>query len=173
MTDSQDKDFTDEDLYDDEFEDTQKDKYLTFDIGKSVYGIEIYYVIEIVGIQKITEVPDMPDFVKGVINLRGQVIPVMDVRIRFRMKQREYDDRTCVIVVRNDDTTIGLLVDTVKDVLDIPENDVSPPPKVSEGNSRRFIKGIGKSNDEVKILLDLNKLLFDETLDSLPNSSQS
>ncbi len=161
MTDRQERDFAADDLYDEEDEDTQKDKYLTFHLGREVYGIEIYYVIEIVGIQKITEVPDMPDFVKGVINLRGQIIPVMDVRTRFRMVQREYDDRTCVIVVRFDETTIGLVVDTVDEVADIPENDISPSPRIGDKKGSRYIKGMGRTGDEVKILLNVNRLLFD------------
>ena len=88
----------DDDLYDDD-EDTQKDKYLTFHLAGEDYGIEIAFVTEIIGIQKITDVPDMPEFIKGVINLRGKVIPVMDVRIKFNLEARDYDERTCIIVV--------------------------------------------------------------------------
>ena len=92
-----------------EEEDTQKDKYLTFHLAGEDYGIEIRYVIEIIGIQKITEVPDMPAFIRGVINLRGKVIPVMDVRARFNIEDRAYDDRTCIIVVNLDETEVGHL----------------------------------------------------------------
>ncbi len=151
-----------DDLYDEDDEDTQKDKYLTFHLGKEIYGIEIIHVIEIVGIQKITEVPDMPDFVKGVVNLRGQIIPVMDVRTRFRMEPRQYDERTCLIVVQINDTTIGLVVDTVNEVIDIPEENLSLPPRIGEGRCSRYIKGMGKTTDDVKIILDINKLLFGE-----------
>lgn len=168
MLEKKDTDFVDDEFYDDEEdEDTQKDKYLTFHLGKETYGIEIYYVIEIVGIQKITEVPDMPEFVKGVINLRGQVIPVMDVRTRFKMAPREYNDRTCVVVVSVDDTDIGLVVDTVDEVADIPEADISPPPKIGKSASSRYIKGMGKTGEDVKIILDVNKLLFEEELATL------
>ncbi|HKL27331.1 MAG TPA: chemotaxis protein CheW, partial [Desulfuromonadales bacterium] len=97
-------------------EDTQKGKYLTFHLGKEDFGIEIRHVTEIIGIQKITEVPDMPDFVRGVINLRGQVIPVMDVRTRFRMQHRDYDERTCIVVVNVAEKTVGLVVDKVNEV---------------------------------------------------------
>ena len=150
----------DEDIEDDE--NAQKDKFLTFCIGKEDYGIEICNVVEIVGIQKITEIPDMPDFVKGVINLRGQVIPVMDVRTRFKMEKRNYDERTCVVVVSIENTAVGLIVDTVSEVLSIPEENVSPPPKMAFKTVSCFVKGLGKSGDSVKILLDVNKLLFEE-----------
>ncbi len=159
------QDSFDDDIEDDE--DAQKDKFLTFCIGNEDFGIEIRNVIEIVGIQKITEVPDMPDFVKGVINLRGQVIPVMDVRTRFKMEPRVYDERTCVVVVSVNDSSVGLIVDTVSEVLDIPESSVSPSPKVAFKTSSRFVKGLGKSGDTVKIILDVNKLLFEEELSIL------
>lgn len=163
------KDFLEEG--DEENEDTQKDRYLTFRIGEEDYGIEIAHVIEIVGIQRITEVPDMPNFVKGVINLRGQVIPVIDIRARFNMEPRAYDDRTCVVVVKVRETNIGLIVDTVCEVREIPGENVSPPPKVATGASSHYIIGLGKVGDEVKILLDVGKLLFEEQLDQLDFSA--
>lgn len=155
-----------DDLYDDE--DTMKDKYLTFHLAGEDYGIEIAFVTEIIGIQKITDVPDMPDFVKGVINLRGKVIPVMDVRLRFRMPGREYDERTCIIVVNIADTSIGLVVDEVREVADIPADQVEAPPRTGgSGASSRFLKGMGKMNDEVKIILDVEQLLFEGELEKL------
>ncbi len=150
-----------------ENEDTQKDKYLTFHLAEEDYGIEIRYVMEIIGIQKITEVPDMPMFVKGVINLRGKVIPVMDVRLRFNMEGREYDDRTCIVVVRINDHEVGLVVDEVSEVADIPEKHVEPPPRASRAGGSDYIQGIGKINEEVKILLNVNKLLFDEEMEQM------
>ncbi|XPV76873.1 MAG: chemotaxis protein CheW [Desulfovibrio sp.] len=165
------RDMMDED-YDSDNEDTQKGKYLTFDLGDEIYGIDISHVTEIIGIQQITEVPDMPEFVKGVINLRGQVIPVMDVRLRFVMEARDYDDRTCVIVVRINDTSIGLVVDTVKEVADIPDENVSAPPKVNKGSSSRYLRGLGKTGENVIILLDVNTLLFTEELETLAGKSE-
>jgi len=160
MTVNEGRKITEDDLDDDEEdEDTQKDKFLTFTVGKEDYGLEIYHVTEIIGIQKITEVPDMPDYVKGVINLRGKVIPIMDVRKRFKFEERAYDDRTCIVVVNINDTSLGLVVDTVKEVSDIPEKDIQPPPDIAEGNRQFFISGLGKVDDEVKILLDAEKLL--------------
>jgi len=160
-----------DDLYDDG-EDTMKDRYFTFKIGDEEYGIEIMYVIEVIGIQKITEVPDMPIFVKGVINLRGQVIPVMNVRSRFGMEEHEYDERTCIVVVTIKDSAIGLVVDMVSDVIDIPEANVDPPPKISRKPGNRFIKGLGKIDNQVKILLDVQKLLYDEELEQVSSVTE-
>ncbi len=162
MVEQKERDIVDDDLFDEDEEDTLKDRYLTFHLGGEDYGIEIRYVTEIVGIQKITEVPDMPDFIKGVINLRGQVIPVMDVRLRFKMEPREYDERTCVVVVNLGESSIGLVVDTVQEVREILEENVSPPPKVAHSEAGRYVLGMGKVGDEVKILLDVQKLLLEE-----------
>ena len=144
-----------------EDEDTQEDKFLTFVLSGEEYGIEIRHVTEIIGIQNITEVPDMPHYIKGVINLRGKVIPVMDVRLRFGVEERAYDDRTCIIVINIDEQPVGLIVDRVSEVLDIPKSEVEPPPNVKRGESSRFIKGMGKVEDRVKILLNEYQLLFD------------
>lgn len=159
----------DDDLYDDE--DTQKDKYLTFRIGSEDYGIAIANVTEIIGIQSITEIPEMPDYIKGVINLRGKVIPVMDVRIRFKLKPRDYDERTCIIVVEIDGTSVGLVVDRVNEVADIPEDQVEPPPK-SKRKGGGYIQGIGKIGKEVKILLDINKILYEDELETISEAAQ-
>ncbi len=148
-------------------EDTQKDKYLTFHLAGEDYGIEIQYVIEIIGIQNITDVPDMPAFIRGVINLRGKVIPIMDVRARFGIEDRSYDDRTCIIVVNIDGTEVGLVVDEVSEVADIPENNVEPAPKTSKNSEDSYIQGMGKINNEVKILLDVHKLLFSGEMQDL------
>ena len=155
-----------DDGYDDEA-DAMKDRYLTFSVGNETYGMEIQYVTEIVGIQKITQVPDMPDFVRGVINLRGKVIPVIDIRSRFRMEARAYDDRTCVIVVTFDEKEIGIIVDMVNEVLDIPSENISPPPSIGIGGQSRYINGMGRTNEEVKILLDVRKLLSDDELSQI------
>ncbi len=143
-----------------ENEDTQKDKYLTFHLAGEDYGIEIRYVIEIIGIQKITDVPDMPSFIRGVINLRGKVIPVMDVRARFGLDARDYDDRTCIIVVNVDTTEVGLVVDEVSEVADIPESQVEPAPRTNKDIDGSYIQGMGKIGKQVKILLDVHRLLF-------------
>ncbi len=150
----------------DQNEDAQKDRYLTFRLGDEDYGIPIAHVTEIIGVQKITNVPDMPDFVKGVINLRGRVIPVVDVRTRFQMQAQEYTDRTCVIVVNIQGMAVGLVVDTVKEVISIPEAQISEPPKMNRAGGR-YLHGLGRVGDEVKILLDIDRLLHDEEIDQL------
>ena len=145
-------------------EDTQKDKYLTFRIGDENYGISIRYVTEIIVVQRITEVPDTPAFVKGVINLRGKVIPVIDIRNRFSMELRDYDERTCIIVVEFSETAVGMIVDTVNEVVDIPEKNIDEPPKSHAGTKNNYLEGMGKIDNQVVILLDLNKVLFVEEL---------
>ncbi len=153
------------------FEDTQKGKYLTFVIDKEGYGIEIKYVTEIIGMQGITEVPELPEFIVGIINLRGQIIPVMDVRTRFLKAYKEYNDRTCIIVINIEDVSIGLIVDTVSEVLNIDESNIVDPPNSRTGFSNRYIKSIGKVNDEVKLILDCVKLLEDDELEQLTQVS--
>jgi purine-binding chemotaxis protein CheW len=170
MSFSQDAYDLDDDLFDDE--DTQKDKYLTFRIASEDYGIAIANVTEIVGIQSITEIPEMADYIKGVINLRGKVIPVMDVRLRFKLPPREYDERTCIVVVEIDGTSVGLVVDTVNEVADIPEEQVEPAPK-SKRKGGSYIQGIGKIGQEVKILLDINRILYEDELETISEAAQS
>jgi len=148
-------------------EDTQKDKFLTFSMGRESYGIEIQYVTEIIGIQAITEVPELPSYVKGIINLRGKIVPVMDVRLRFKKEPREYNDRTCVIVIDIGDLSIGLIVDSVSEVLTIPEQDIEEPPQMNKGLNNRYIKNIGKVGNDIKLLLDCEKLLTDDELENL------
>ncbi len=148
-------------------EDTQKGRFLTFLIGKETYGIEIRFVTEIIGIQTITEIPELPEYVKGIINLRGKIIPVMDVRLRFKKEPREYNDRTCVIVVDINDISIGLIVDSVSEVLTIPDQDIVEPPQINGGTGNRYIKNIGKVGNNVKLLLDCEKLLTEEEIEEL------
>lgn len=148
-------------------EDTQKGKILTFSLGSEAYGLEIQYVTEIIGIQEITEVPELPEYIRGIINLRGKIIPVMDVRLRFKKSLNEYNDRTCIIVVDIQDISVGLIVDTVSEVITIQDQDIVPPPELNRGSNNRYIKGIGKVGNEVKLLLDCNKLLNDEDVINL------
>ncbi len=149
-------------------EDSLKDKYLTFKIADEDYAVEVKYVIEIIGVQKITQLPDMQDFLKGVINLRGKVIPVIDIRLRFRLEEIEYGNRTCIIVVSFDETYFGIIVDTVSEVVDIPEDTLTAPPNAGAHN-RRFIKGIGKIDEEVKIIIDVSTILSENELNQLKN----
>ncbi len=155
-------DFFSTEFEDEDDEDTQKDKYLSFFVGSEEYAVAIRHVIEVIGMQKITPVPEMPDHVKGVINLRGQVIPVTDVRTRFGLEVKVYTERTCIVVVMVRDSLVGLVVDSVSDVLDIPQERIDPVPRVNQREGNRYIEGMGKVADDVKIILDVQRLLFDE-----------
>jgi purine-binding chemotaxis protein CheW len=148
-------------------EDTQKNKYLTFALGEEEYGIEIRHVTEIVGLQAITAIPELPDYVKGIINLRGKIIPVIDVRLRFRKEPTEYNDRTCTIVIEVQDVSVGLIVDTVAEVLAISEENIVPPPKLNNSYHNKYVKGIGKVDSNVKLILDCCKLLGDDGIEIL------
>ena len=156
-----DDEFSDDEMSDHDLEyDTQKDRYMTFLIGEQNYGIDIIDVTEIVGLHDIAEVPDVPAYVKGMINLRGSVIPAIDVRIRFGMEEREYDARTCVVVVTVRETAVGLIVDRVNEVAVFPESQISDPPQGGESNlTSEYITGLGKQDDHVTILLDTSRLI--------------
>jgi len=152
----------------DQVEDTQKGKFLTFSLGTEFYGIEIKHVTEIIGLQLITEIPEMPEYIKGIINLRGKIIPLMDVRLRFRKPFREYSDRTCIVVIDIREISVGLIVDSVSEVIAIPDEEIVTPPNVNK-NGNKYIKGIGKVGHDVKLLLDTDKLLNDEEVENLNN----
>ncbi len=143
--------------------DSMQGRYLTFMLASEGYGLEIRYVTEIIGIQSVTNVPDMPEHVKGVVNLRGKVIPVIDVRLRFHLTEREYDERTCIVVVDVDDNSVGLVVDKVSEVIDIPLSDIEPPP-MSGSSGNCYIQGMGKIGEQVAILLDIDRFIRDEDL---------
>lgn len=142
-------------------EDTLKDRYLTFKIGKESYAFAIKYVTEIIGIQKITKVPNIKKHIKGIINLRGIILPVVEVRTRFNIPEIEYTDRTCIIHVNVEGVSVGLIVDEVSEVLNIPQDSIAPPPLTNKGSNSRFIYGVGKTDKSVKMILDIHKLLYD------------
>lgn len=141
-------------------------KYLTFLLAQESYGLEILKVSEIIKIMNITLVPQMPEYVKGVINLRGRVIPVIDLRLKFGLEEIPYTEETCVIVV-NLGTQIGIIVDTVEEVLDIPQDAIEPPPHMGNGVGTEFIRGMGKIEEKVKILLDIEMVLSADELTSI------
>ncbi|MBF0198839.1 MAG: purine-binding chemotaxis protein CheW [Planctomycetes bacterium] len=145
-------------IIEDEEEYDLKDRYLTFYVGREAYGIPIKDVIEIIGMQSITPVPETEEYIKGVINLRGKVIPVLDIRMRFNMPSTGYDERTCIVVVVHGDNLVGLVVDQVADVIDIPEDCIDPSPQLDQ-NESSYVDGVGQLGDEVKMLLSLPKLL--------------
>ena len=143
-----------------EEEDTMEGLYMIFTCDEVGYGFPVEHVTEIVALLDITEVPDMPEYVKGVINLRGRVLPVIDIRIRFGLKDVEYHDRTCVIILSTGNQTVGVIVDAVNEVIKIPHENIESAPRMSgEGQSGEFIEAMGKVGDSVKILLDIERLL--------------
>ncbi|MCG8336574.1 MAG: chemotaxis protein CheW [Proteobacteria bacterium] len=153
---------------------TKKDelesKYLSFPLADSLYGIDIQHVKEVVIFSenmKITQVPHMPGFTKGVINLRGKVIPIIDLRLRFLLDEVEYGGRTCFVVVKIEGVTTGLVVDTVAGVVTFKASDIDPAPELNDSAQSKFIYGIGKTKDEVYILLDTEKLLHQKELEAL------
>ena len=134
--------------------------YLLFALDTEEYAVNVANVTEIVGIQKIMEVPDVPPFIKGVINLRGKIIPIMDVRLRFGFPGRPYDDRTCIIVLDSEENTTGLAVDKVVEVVEIPPADIAPPSHWESGKS--VVMGMGKRGEQVSIILNIRELLYEK-----------
>ncbi len=143
-------------------------KYLTFALAQEEYGLEILKVREIIGYMEITAVPQTPHHVKGVINLRGQVIPVIDLRSKFGMETAEITEESCIIVVEisqgSSGFSTGIVVDHVQEVLDIGGPDIEEAPQFGSSVNTNFILGMGKIGDTVKILLDIDKVLGDENL---------
>ena len=149
-------------------------KYLTFVLDEEEYGLEILRVREIIGYMDITAVPQTPDYVKGVINLRGQVIPVVDLRTKFGMETTEQTEKTCIIVVEisqgDHSISTGIVVDCVSEVLDIAEPDIEDSPNFGSTVDTEFILGMGKIEDSVKILLDIDKVLAGDNLGEFENA---
>ena len=143
-------------------EEEKKKQFMTFKSCNEIYGISLDNVLEIIGLQQYTSVPETEDYIMGLINLRGKVIPVIDVRIRFGKEPIEYNDRTSVIVIQVADMVIGLIVDGIEGVADISEKEILPPPSVNsiQMQSRKYVFGIGKVDSEVKLLLDPEKLVM-------------
>lgn len=150
-------------------------KYLTFSLESEEYGIGILKVKEIIGMLPITSVPRTPEFVKGVINLRGKVIPVIDLRSKFDMKSTSYNDRTCIIVVEIDASQvtvlIGIVVDTVSEVLNIKEDEIEETPAFGTKLDTRYILGMAKQEGGVKILLNIDKVLSSDEMSAIQNAS--
>lgn len=142
-------------------DDNIDDMYLTFKVGEEDYGVVISVVTEIVGMQRIMGIPDVPAYIKGVINLRGKVIPLMDVRLRFNMPVREYDERTVVIVLDVGDAPMGLIVDRVSEVLEIPASQIDRTNNGPANAGRSVVSGLGRIDERVAILLDENLLVSD------------
>jgi purine-binding chemotaxis protein CheW len=140
---------------------------VTFRLGSEEYGIDIMKVQEIIRIQSITRVPQMPAFIEGVINLRGSVIPVLDLRKRFEMEGTAIDHEARIVIVNVDGRTIGVVVDAVSEVKRLSESQIEPPPPVVAGIGHEYLRGVGKLDGRLIILLDLEKILSSEEKDGL------
>lgn len=140
---------------------------VTFSIGEEEFGVNILQVQEIIRTMEITKVPRAPEFVEGVINLRGKVIPIVDMRSRFGLESKEHDKYTRIIVIEIEMIIVGFVVDSVSEVLRIPANSVQPPPPVVAGMDSEYIDGVGKLEDRLLILLDLDSLLDNEEKEAL------
>ena len=146
--------------------DEKKGKYMTFKSGNEYFGLEIRYVNTIIQLQSVTKIPETEDYIKGLINLRGKVIPVIDVRLRFKQPELDYNDRTCIIVINVKSMMVGLIVEQIAEVVEIADDNILPPPTIGRGDKghNKYVYGIGKVGDTVKLLLDPDKLLNDEDL---------
>ena len=150
-------------------------KYLTFNMAEEEYGIGILKIKEIIGMLPITSVPQTPEFVKGVVNLRGKVIPVIDLRLRFGMPSMDYTERTCIIVVEIDGQAgtiqVGIVVDSVSEVLNIKGEDIEKTPTFGAKLNTDYILGMAKMEGGVKILLDIDQVLNSEELSLLSEAA--
>ena len=153
----------------------QKDKYMTFKSGNEHYALNIQYVSEIIPFQEITAIPETEDYIKGLINLRGKILPVIDVRLRFSQPSFEYNDRTCIIVIIVKDTMVGLVVEEIADVVEIGDENILPPPTIMRGDKvqNKYVYGIGRVGDTVKLLIDPDKLLNDNDLSAAEQSGDT
>ena len=150
-------------------EDTIEDLYLLFSIGERTYGLDLQYMIEIISYEKITEIDNMPTYVKGVINLRGKIIPVIDVRLRFRLPQKEYNEFTCIVIVKLENLIAGIIVDTVQDIIKIPKENLEATPSFGNNRETWCIDNLGKVNDKVIMILNLDKFIYAKDVEIFEN----
>lgn len=152
-------------------------KFLTFELGKEVYGLEILKVQEIIGMMSVTKVPRTPNFIRGVVNLRGKVIPVVDLRLKFGLEFAEDTDKTCIIVVQvsraEQKVTMGIIVDEVSEVLSVVEDQLEKAPELGAGADTDFIMAIGKIDTKVVMLLDVDAVLSSGEIDIVGSVSKA
>lgn len=143
--------------------DVNQTKFLTFSVASQSFAIEVQNVIEIVGIQEITPVPQFPDYARGIINLRGQIIPVIDARLRFKKDSKDYNERTCIIIVEVKKTLTGFIVDEVEEVVDIDHSQITKAPSIANANGEedKYICAVAKRADKVVLVVDFEKVLDD------------
>lgn len=139
-------------------------RFLTFYIGNTIYGIELLHVIEIISIEPVTRVPGVPAYIKGIFNLRGKVVPVIDVRLKFNQEERPYDDKTCIIVVTIHDMQVGLIVDSVSEVVTIGKEERTTPPDLGSGTTDRYLRSIAKIGNRIILNIDCEKFFQNDLL---------
>lgn len=150
-------------------EDTQKGKYLIFHLAKESFAVEIRFVTEILSVQPVTPLPELPDYIRGIISLRGKIIPVMDTRIRFRKPAVADTEKTCIIILDIDQLIFGFIVDHVDEVADIPAAQIEPPPNLGQAGNR-YVQGIGKMAGQVVLILDAMKMINEQHLETIQSS---
>lgn len=148
----------------------EEGQYVTFLLGDEEYGLEILAVQEIIGFTHITHVPHLPEFIKGVINLRGTVVPVIDLRLKFGLGQVEYNNHTCVVVVKMEERVMGMVVDVVSEVVHFSDGAVEPAPAFGTNIKADFIRAMGKVGDRLVIILDIDKVLSNDELAAIVNA---
>ena len=156
---------------------TESNSYLTFKLGEEEFGAHVSQVLNILEMTRITGVPQTPDYMKGVINLRGMVLPVIDTRIKFGLPETEYTSNTCIIVMDldldGDTVNIGAIVDEVLSVIEIEEDQIEPPPSIGNRYKSEFIDGMAKADDNFVMLLDMQKVLSNEEITELSGKAEN
>lgn len=146
---------------------------VTFRLGSGEYAIDIMQAKEIIKMEKITLIPNAPDFVEGVINLRGNIIPIIDLKKRFNLEETEGDKNTGIIIVKIEDVDMGIIIDSISKVVSISNSDIQPPPPMLSGIGQKYIKGVGKLEDKLLVVLDLEKLFTTDEEDEETASAES
>lgn len=142
-------------------------KYLTFWTEGQLFGVPISDVVQIIQMQEFTVIPEFPSYAKGIINLRGSVIPIIDIRLRFGKEEIPYNEHTCIIVTSINDTLLGFIVDGVEEVTDIPDEEISEPPKMADDHTSVYLTGIGKHDGRVVLLLNTQKIVNSDSMATL------
>ena len=147
-------------------------QYLTFDLAEEHYGVDILKVQEIKGYTAVTKIPNTPEYLKGVLNLRGTIVPIVDLRLKFGMGSTEPTAFTVIVVVNVCERVMGFLVDAVSDVLEFASKDIQPPPELGTKADITFVSGIGSCNDRLVTLLDIDRVLIDTDVEAVAAASQ-
>jgi len=151
-------------------------KYLTFNLMEEFYGVNVEHILQIIAIPEITKIPKTPDFVKGVINLRGKIIPVIDLRIKFKLPEQQYNDRTSIVIIKlktkQSEIFIGIIIDKVLEVLDIHNEEIEDTPTFNVQLDTEFILGMAKVKNKVVTLLNINKILTETELTQIEKSKK-